>query len=74
MAVRERMFAVIDARLALIPAAMSAADCSAGSQIISQPRMRPVIGGSPSWRAKKAETCSIQASSFTRVSLQSLQS
>ena len=34
-------------RLALIAATISPADCSGVSQIISQPRMRPVIGGSP---------------------------
>jgi len=39
--------------------AMSAADCSAGSQIINHPKMRPVIAGSPSWSAKKFATCSI---------------
>ncbi len=41
------MAVVNDARLAPIASAISPADCSGASQIISQPRIRPVIGGSP---------------------------
>jgi hypothetical protein len=50
-------------RLALRASASSAAVCSVGSQIISQPSTRPVIGGMPQWRAPNRPTWSAKASS-----------
>ena len=56
------MFVVIDARLAPIACAISAPDCSGGSQTINQPKMRPVIGGRPYWSWKNVATRSTHSS------------
>jgi hypothetical protein len=55
---------VSDARLAPMDLAISAAHCSGGSEIISQPTTRPVIAGSPLCSDQNLATRSTQLKSL----------
>lgn len=60
---------VSEARLAPIASAMSPTVCSGGSEAISQPMTRPVIGANPHSAETNAATCSTQFRTVSRWAL-----